>query len=424
LSDAIGPRLSGSPQAAAAVTYVADELRKLGLRVRLEPVTVKHWVRGEERAELVSWPGRMADTTQKIVLTALGMSVATPEQGLTADVVVVHDFDELKALGDSVRGKIVLYDVVFDKGLAAGGFGGDAYGQTVVYRSRGPSAASRLGAVATLVRSLGGADYRLPHTGATGYAPGVTPIPAAAVSTEDADLIARLAKKGPVRMHLTLTPVMLPDVQTANVIADLPGTEYPEQVVIVSGHLDSWDLGTGAIDDGSGVAQAMGTMAVLHDLGLRPRRTIRCIAWMNEENGLAGGRTYAIDEKANVANTVAAIETDSGADTPFGFGTTLSSASAPFLQPIADALAANASPHVSFGYPTEADISPMTRLGVPAYSPIQNSRTYFDYHHTAADTFDKIDRAPMAANTAIIAALAYGLANAVALPEREPFHDI
>jgi hypothetical protein len=424
LSDAIGPRLSGSPQAAAAVTYVANEMRKLGLRVRLEPVTVKHWVRGEERGELVSWPGRMADTTQKIVLTALGMSVATPEQGLTADVVVVHDFAELKALGDSVRGKIVLYDVIFDKGLAAGGFGGDAYGLTVGYRSRGPSAASRLGAVATLVRSLGSADYRLPHTGSTGYAPGVTPIPAAAVSTEDADLIARLAAKGPVRMHLTLTPTMLPDVQSANVIGDLPGTEHPEQVVIVSGHLDSWDLGTGATDDGAGVAQALGAMAVLHELGLRPRRTIRCIAWMNEENGLAGGRTYAVDEKANVSNTIAAIESDSGGDTPFGFGTTLSSASAPFLQPIADALAANASPHITFGNPTEADISPMTRLGVPAYAPVQNSRTYFDYHHTAADTFDKVDRAPMAANTAVLAALAYGLANALALPEREPYRDI
>ena len=424
LSDSIGPRLSGSPQAAAAVEYVAAELRKLGLIVRLEPVTVPHWVRGDERAELVDWPGRMADTTQKIVLTALGMSVATPPQGITADVVVVHSFDELTKLGDAVRGKIVLYEVTFDKRLETAGYGGDAYGEVVGYRFAGPSAASRLGAVAVLVRSLSGANYRLPHTGSTGYAPGVTPIPAAAVTAEDADLIARLAAQGLVRMHVILTPKTLPDVPSANVVAELPGSEHPEQVVIVSGHLDSWDLGTGATDDGAGVAQAMGVMAVLHDLGLRPRRTIRCIAWMNEENGAAGGAAYARDEKASIADTVAAIESDSGADAPVGFGTSLSAASAPYLEPVSSALVANSSPHIAFGNPSETDIEPIARLGVPAYAPLQASRTYFDYHHTAADTFDKVDRAGIAANTAVIAALAFALADAVTLPSREPFHDI
>jgi hypothetical protein len=365
----------------------------------------------------------MAPTEQKIVLTALGMSVATPPQGLDAEVVVVDNFDALRKLGDSVRGKIVLYDVKYDKRLEAAGAGGEAYGEVVGYRFAGPSAASRLGAVATLVRSLGGADYRLPHTGSTGYERGIRPIPAAAISTEDADLIARLATRGPVRMHLTLTPKLLPDAPSANVIADLRGSQFPDQVVIVSGHLDSWDLGTGATDDGAGVAQAMGTMAVLHDLGLRPRRTIRCIAWMNEENGVAGGRAYAHDEATQLAKMAGAIESDSGADRPLGFGTSLSDASAPFLQPIADALAANGSPRIAFSNGSEVDVNPIADLGVPVYAPVQESRTYFDYHHTPADTFDKVDPAGMAANTAVVAALAFGLADALALPAREPFHD-
>jgi Zn-dependent M28 family amino/carboxypeptidase len=168
----------------------------------------------------------------------------------------------------------------------------------------------------------------------------------------------------------------------------------------------------------------MGVMAVLHDLGLRPRRTIRCIAWMNEENGAAGGKAYAVAEKAQIDNTAAAIESDSGADTPVGFGTTLSAAANPYLQPIADVLAANGSPHIIYDDPSETDVSPLARLGATAYAPVQNSRTYFDYHHTAADTFDKIDRAQMAANTAVLATLAYALADALQLPPREPFHDI
>jgi len=387
----------------------------------MEPVTVSHWVRGEETGELTAWPGRMTDTTQKVVLTALGMSVATPEGGITAGVVVVNDFAELAALGSAgVRGKIVLYNVKFDKRLALAGDGSDAYGEVVGYRFAGPSAAARLGAVATLVRSLGSADYRLPHTGSTGYAKGVTPIPAAAITAEDAELISRLAKNGPVTMHLTMTPRFLPDVKSENVIADLRGSESPDQIVIVSGHLDSWDLGTGATDDGAGVAQAMGVMSVLHDLGLRPRRTIRCIAWMNEENGVAGGRAYAADERAHIADTVAAIETDSGAAYPLGFNTSLSRAADPFLEPIANALVANGSPQIRFANDSETDVGPIVELGVPAYAPVQDDPKYFDYHHTAADTIDKVDPAGMAANTAVLATLAFALADAVSLPAREP----
>lgn len=285
LCNNIGPRLSGSPQAQQAVQYVAAEMRRLGLDVQLEKVIVPHWVRGAETAELVQFAGQAPGTTQKIVLTALGGSVATPAEGLTAEVVVVESFEQLAALGrEKIAGKIVLFNARFDKQTAAQGFALDAYGQAVVYRGAGPSAAARLGAVASLVRSVGGADYRLPHTGGFGYAGDAPKIPAAAVTTEDADLIAYLAAQGPVRLHMTVTPRTLPDVESYNVIADIKGSEHPEQVIIVSGHLDSWDLGTGAIDDGAGVAIAMQTAQLIKRLGLRPKRTIRVIAWIDRKS--------------------------------------------------------------------------------------------------------------------------------------------
>ncbi|MGC2327282.1 MAG: hypothetical protein WA604_11270, partial [Candidatus Sulfotelmatobacter sp.] len=242
LTENIGPRQTGSLQADAAVDYVAAELRQLGLEVQLEEVKVPHWARGAETAELVEYPGQAKGTEQKIVLTALGGSTATPAAGITADVVVVNDFDQLKALGhDNVAGKIVLFNELFDKQKAAGGMAFNAYGEAVRYRAAGPKAVADLGAVACLVRSVGNADYRLPHTGFSIPAG----IPAGAVTAEDAALMADLAAEGKVRMHLTLTPQQLPDARSHNVIADLKGSEHPEQIVVVSGHLDSWDLGTG-----------------------------------------------------------------------------------------------------------------------------------------------------------------------------------
>src|SRR5215510_12327407 len=242
LCNNIGPRLSGSAQAQQAVQYVAAEMRRLGLDVQLEKVMVPHWVRGVETGELIQFTGQAPGTTQKIVLTALGGSVATPTQGVTAEIVVADSFAHLASLGrEKVAGKIVLFNVRFDKRLAAQGFAGDAYGQAVIYRGIGASAAARLGAVAAVVRSVGGADYRLPHTGALGYEENAPKIPAAAVTAEDADLMAYLASQGTVKMHLTLTPQTLADVESYNVIADIKGSEHPEQVIIVSGHLDSWD---------------------------------------------------------------------------------------------------------------------------------------------------------------------------------------
>ena len=412
LSDNIGPRLTGSAQAEQAVEYVAGELKALGLEVQLEKVMVPHWVRGEETAALVQFHGQAPGTKQKIVLTALGGSVATPRAGLTAEVVVVPDFDSLRSLGkEKVEGKIVLFNHAFDQRLAAQGRGGEAYGEAVVYRSDGPSAAARLGAIAALIRSVGGASYRLPHTGATNYAPDAPKIPAAAVTTEDADLLAKLTAEGPVRMQLILTPQQLQDTVSYNVIGDLKGSEHPEQVVIVSGHLDSWDLGTGAIDDGAGVAVAMQTANLVRQLGLHPRRTIRVIAWMNEENGLRGGKTYAAEHKNEIAHHFAAIETDLGAGHPSGIYIAARPGVKPMLAPVAKVLAASGAPLLDMRHDTGADIDPLRKLGVPNFSPIQDNRFYFNYHHTAADTLDKIDPHELAENAAINAVLAYALAN-------------
>lgn len=413
LSNNIGPRLSGSPQAEAAVQYVAAEMRRLGCQVTLEKVMVPHWVRGEEQAALVSWPGQVRGTTQKIVLTALGGSVATPPAGTTAEVLVVNSFEELDALGrQRVAGKIVLFNVKFDDRMAKQGYGEEAYGQAVAYRGRGPSAAARLGAVASLIRSVGGAQYRLPHTGSTRYAADAPQIPAAAVTGEDADLIAGLAKQGPVSMRLLLTPRTLPDAVSYNVIADYRGSERPDEIVIVSGHLDSWDLGTGAIDDASGVAVAMQTIQLLRQLRLRPRRTIRMVAWMNEENGLAGGRAYVKDYEAQLPNHVAAIEMDRGAGHPLGYAAKASAAALEMLAPVSTVLAASgAGLSRREEEAPEADITPLSLAGVPAFGLWQDTRTYFDYHHTSADTFDKIVPEELAENAAVMAVLAYALAD-------------
>src|SRR5213596_2442777 len=319
LANNIGPRLSGSTQAAKAVEYIASQLKAIGCEVQLEKVMVPHWVRGEETAALVQFSGQADKTVQKIVLCALGASVATPADGIIAEVVVANNFDELKALPrDKVAGKIVLFNYSFDKQMAAEGRGGEAYGEAVVYRGDGPSAAARQGAVACLIRSVGGADYRLPHTGQTKYADDALKIPAGAVTAEDADLIVDLVRQGPVKIKLILTPQQLADVESANVIGDIKGSEHPEQVIIVSGHLDSWDLGTGAIDDATGVGVSMEAANLIQNIHLKPKRTIRAIAWMNEENGSAGSKQYAKDHEKEIPNHFAAMETDNGAGHPIG----------------------------------------------------------------------------------------------------------
>ncbi|MGO9932728.1 MAG: M20/M25/M40 family metallo-hydrolase, partial [Steroidobacteraceae bacterium] len=409
LTENIGPRPAGSAQAQAAAEYVADEMRKIGLDVHLEPAQVTHFVRGEEKAQLVEYPGQAPETTQRIVLTAISGTSPTPAEGITAEVVVVHSFDQLSALGHTkVAGKIVLFNVAYDERKALGGMAFEAYGEAVVYRVRGAKAASDLGAVASLIRSVGGADYRLPHTGLSTAAG----IPAAALAAEDAELVDHLAAQGRVRMHLTLTSQSLPEVTGYNVVADLKGSEHPEQIVVVSGHLDSWDLGRGAIDDGAGVVISMATAEILQRLHIRPRRTLRVIAWMDEENGGGGNKTYAKTHAAEFPNHIAAIESDAGAGHPLGFHMKMSPAALAALQPLADILrpvgstvfrSAESSPG--------SDIEPLVDAGVPGIGIMQDGRKYFDYHHSAADTLDKVDPRELRENAAAMAVMGYALAS-------------
>ena len=415
LTENIGPRPAGSPQAQAAAEYVAAEMCKLGLDVHLEPAQVSHWIRGEEKAQLVEYPGQTPETTQRIVLTAISGSSATPADGITAEVVVVHNFAELTALGrEKVAGKIVLFNFPYDERKALAGMAFEAYGEAVVYRARGAKAAAELGAVASLIRSVGGADYRLPHTGFS-FPAG---IPAAALAAEDADLVDHLAAQGRVRIRLKLTPESHTEVTGYNVVADHKGSEHPEQIVVVSGHLDSWDLGRGAIDDGAGVVISMATAEVLQRLHIHPRRTLRVIAWMDEENGGGGNKAYAKTHAAEFPDHIAAIESDAGAAHPLGFDMKMPPAAIARLQPLRDILRPiGATIFQSIEYSPGSDIDPLVEAGVPGIGIMQDGRKYFDYHHTAADTLDKVDPQDLRENAAAMAVMGYALA---AMPDPLP----
>jgi carboxypeptidase Q len=418
LTDTVGPRLSGSPQLTAAIAQVSAAMGALGAHVTLQPAKVPHWVRGQEVAEITDYPGRPAGLTQALHLTTLGGSSATPVKGLTAHVIVVHDMDELNARAAEVRGNIVLFDPIFDQRLADNGRSFDSYRQAGRYRFQGPSAAQAFGAAAVLVRSIGGAEFRLPHTGATTFKEGQAHVPAAALAAEDADLLARLATTGAVTMKLILTPQTLPDADSANVIADWPGRENPNEFVVVSGHLDSWDLATGATDDGVGVMAAAGVIAVLKRLDLHPRRTIRFIGWTNEENGGRGGAAYLKSVQPTIASQVAAIESDDGAGRALGISAAVTKESLERLEPVIHALIPiGATALMAHDDELGSDIGPLQGVGVPGFAPLVDARHYFDYHHTAADTLDKVDPKNLASQVATMAVLAYYLAD---LPEPLP----
>lgn len=408
LTDDIGPRLSGSKNAAQAVEWTTQRFREWGIDVRKERVMVPHWVRGVETASLTSHNDR------RIIITALGGSVATPADGITADVVEVSSFEELEKLGRAkVAGKIVVYYNPMDMSLVESGHAFDAYSKAVPFRGIGASRAAELGAVAAVVRSVASASLRTPHTGSLRYDEKQPKIPAAAMTVEDSELIHRLIAKGQrVRMHLTLTPKTLPDVESFNVVAEIKGSEHPEQIVLIGGHLDSWDLGSGAIDNGSGVSMVMETMRVLKELGIRPKRTIRAVLFMNEENGLRGGRAYfdAVSKSEELQKHVAAIETDAGAAPPVGFTTTLEGKSLDAVSAKASVLNRIAKIAFTSSKHTGADTSPLTDAGVPGFGLVPDPRHYFDYHHTPADTLDKVDSQALAQDTAAVAALAYVLA--------------
>lgn len=424
LCDQIGHRLSGSASLDRAVKWSAEEMKKAGLEnVQLLPVKVPHWVRGNESLTMSS------PLNRKLPMLGLGGSVGTPPEGITAEVTVVSSFDELAALeGSKVRGRIVVYNQPFQ-----------GYGQTVMYRSSGASRAAQKGAVAVLVRSITGRSLRTPHTGALRYDESAPKIPAAAITPEDAQMIARTTTAGaPVRMTLKMEARMEPPADSANVIGEIRGREKPEEIVVLGGHIDSWDVGQGAQDDGSGVMASLAAVALMKQLNLQPRRTVRVAFWTNEENGTAGGLAYREWLADKVENHVAAIEMDGGAEKPVGFGVgvpggrrratppgaaptpapanvkELSPAAFARLEEIAKLLAPVQATKISRGG-GGADIGPIMAAGVPGLGLQTTGEHYNDWHHTEADTFDKVNPEHFRQNVAALAVMAYVLAD---MPER------
>lgn len=411
LTDRIGNRLAGSPQLERAIAWAVQTMKEEGFVTRTEKVMVPHWVRGIEEAAL------LAPTARPLRVLGLGGTVPTPKGGLTANVVVIRDFAELETRAAEVKGSIVLYDVAMPPWSETKGNYG--YGVAAPYRSRGPSRAAKLGAVAVLMRSVTPHSLHTLHTGALSYDPAQPKIPAAAVTVEDSLLIARLAAQGPVQVRLRLESQLLPDAESANVIGELTGRELPQEIVVIGGHIDSWDVGQGAHDDGAGCVTMMQAIKVLKDLGLQPRRTIRVVLFTNEENGVRGAKAYAADHAAEMANTVLAVESDGGGFSPRGF----SVASKPEikdrvirrLQDIASLLRPIDAARITPADHAGTDIEPMIASGVPALNLDSNNRTYFDIHHTEADTLDKVDPAQLADAVAAMAVLAYVVAD---MPDR------
>lgn len=409
----IGNRLSGSPQLDRAIDWAIKALTKDGAEnVRREEVMVPHWVRGKESATMLE------PRIETLHMLGLGDSVGTPPEGITAPVVVVTDEDELEALGDGASGKIILFNKAmppYDPECGSG------YGATVKYRASGARLAAAKGAVACLVRSVTARSLRSPHTGGMRYGDAKVKVPAAAVSVEDAEMIARLQKRGvPVVVNLKMEAKMLPDVPSANVVGELRGSERPDEVVVIGGHIDSWDVGQGAHDDGGGCVMAMEAINVLRKLNMIPKRTIRVVLWTNEENGLAGGRTYAKDHADEMDKHIAAIESDSGVFRPKGYSVECGdkereAIAAEQLRDIMGLFSSSIGEMTVKTGHSGADLSPMRSAGVVLMGHRVEGSKYFDYHHSYADTIDKVDPEKLSQNVAVLATVAYILAD---MPER------
>jgi carboxypeptidase Q len=399
LGDTFGHRLSGSDALEAAIQWAASEMKKDGLEnVRTEPVKVPHWVRGHESLEIVS------PRHTQIVMLGLGNSVGTPPEGIEADLLVVRDFQELDAMAPRVKGRIVLFNAPFTN-----------YGETVQYRGSGASRAAALGAVAALVRSVGPRGLRTPHTGALRYADGVPQIPAAAITVEDAEKLQRMQDRGTsVRLRLKMEARFLPDADSHNVIGEIRGREKPDEIVLVSGHFDSWDVGTGSTDDGGGCIVTWEALRLMKKLNLRPRRTVRVVLWTNEENGTRGGLAYRDRYKDQLANHVLMLESDGGVFRPKGFGFTGSDAARARVAEIATLLRGIQADRVGPGG-EGADIGPSVEAaGIPAMA-LDVDGDYFLIHHSPADTIDRIDPMDMSRASAALAVMTYVIAE---MPER------
>src|SRR5882724_6894902 len=386
LTDDIGNRLSGTPALDRANQWAVAEMKKDGLEnVHTERVMVPKWVRGSESAVIVD-PAK-----HTMVMLGLGDSVGTGGDAIQAEVLVVHTFDELDAKAAQAKGRIVLFNVPFTN-----------YGETVRFRSGGPSRAARHGAIAILVRAVGPPGLRTPHTGALQYASDVKKIPAAAISAEDADRLQRMADRGskPV-VRLKMEAHFDADAESANVVGEIRGRERPDEVVVVSGHLDSWDVGAGASDDGGGCVVTWEALRIMKKLNLRPRRTVRVVLWTNEENGGRGGLAYRDQHRAELARHVAMIESDNGVFRPAGFGFSGSDAARQTLTAIASLLSA---------LPASSIVAGGDGADITALSLEVDASMYFNIHHTQADTVDKIDPAEMAKCAAAMTVMAYVIA--------------
>ena len=400
LTDHIGNRLSGSKNLELAIQWALAEMKRDGLdNVRAEKVMVPHWVRGEESLEMLT------PVPRKLQMLGLGNSIGTPADGVSADAVVVRNFAELDRLGEQVRGKIVVYNAPFTN-----------YGTTVLYRLQGASHAARYGAVAALVRSITPVSLQTPHTGAMQYDADQPKIPVAAITIEAAEFLQRMNDRGDhPTLRLKMEAKFLPDAESANVMAEIKGTEKPDEVVVIGGHFDSWDVGQGAHDDGGGCIVAWETVRLLKELGLRPRRTIRAVLYTNEENGTRGGNAYRDAHRAEIPKHIFAIESDSGVYRPEGFGL---AATAPpqvrsNLQEIAKLLSGIGADRIA-ETGGGSDIGPLMREGVIGASLDVDGEHYFDSHHTQADTLDKVNPRELALCVATMAVMAYTVAD---LPE-------
>jgi carboxypeptidase Q len=397
LVDTFGARLSGSANLEGAIDWILAEMKRDGFdNVRGEPVMVPHWVRGTESATLIQ--------PRRTLLSVLGLGggVSTPPSGTTASVLVVTSFDELRSRAADARGKIVLFDVPFT-----------TYRETVRYRVEGASAAARVGAVASLVRSIAPFSIRSPHTGAMRYDSTAPRIPTGALSVEDAQMLHRMQARGDsVVLNLVLRSRTLPDAPSRNVVAEIRGRERPDEVVVLGGHIDSWDVGQGAVDDGGGSVAAWEAVRLIRRLGLQPRRTIRVVLWTNEENGGRGALAYRDAHAAELARHVVAMESDNGTFSPQGFRYSGPAAGLERVRQVSALLEPIRAGDVQQEYESpEADIAPLVERGVPGLGlDVERSR-YFWFHHSDGDTLDKVDPAELGRCVAALAVMAFVLAD-------------
>jgi len=404
LTTEVGPRLAGSPGDAKAVAWSVEKLEALGFsNVRAEPVTVPRWIRGEARAEITApWP-------QALATAALGGSIGTPAEGIEAEVVPVTTLEELKVQPrERIEGRIVFFTARMERSRD-----GSGYGKTVPPRSSGAAEAAKLGAVAMVMRPAGTSVSRTPHTGAQRWADGIPPIPAFALTNTDADMLEQqLASGKPVRLRLTSSSRWDGEAQSANVIGEIPGRSLKDEVIVLGAHLDSWDLGTGAHDDATGVGIITAAAKLIAESKPRPKRTIRVVFYANEEFGLSGAKAYAAKYEDAIDKHVLGLESDLGAFQPYGLTARVAPDKLPLVRTIQSVLEPLGVAYLGTEASGGADVGQLRPLGMPVMDLKTDAEPYFDLHHTANDTFDKVDPQLVRLNVAAFTVIAYLAAEA------------